>query len=245
MMAVFETIQAASETVAAIIAAKIVPATLELMDNFTINTVENFRKAGLPTDAEALLLIEVDGHPAQVEDEAALVEKICKENGAKSVEVAKDAAQRDKVWQARRDALPALAKLRPTCVLEDATVPRSKIPAMIAALGEISKKYELTIGTFGHAGDGNLHPTILTDKRDKHEWERVEKAIDEIFERALSMGGTLSGEHGIGLAKSKYMAQETSRATLEYSARMKSALDPKGLLNPGKIIGICMTREEA
>ncbi|MGE4503873.1 MAG: FAD-binding oxidoreductase [Desulfovibrionaceae bacterium] len=245
MMAVFETIQAASETVAAIIAAKIVPATLELMDNFTINTVENFRKAGLPTDAEALLLIEVDGHPAQVEDEAALVEKICKEHGATSVEVAKDAAQRDKVWQARRDALPALAKLRPTCVLEDATVPRSKIPAMIAALGEISKKFELTIGTFGHAGDGNLHPTILTDKRDKHEWERVEKAIDEIFERALSMGGTLSGEHGIGLAKSKYMAQETSRATLEYSARMKSALDPKGLLNPGKIIGICMTREEA
>ncbi|MGE4469679.1 MAG: FAD-binding oxidoreductase [Desulfovibrio sp.] len=236
MMAVFPSMNAAADTVAAIIAAKIVPATLELMDNFTIRTVENFRKAGLPTDAEALLLIEVDGHPAQVEEDAAKVEEICKQNKAASVTVAEDAAQRDAVWQARRDALPALANLKPTCVLEDATVPRSKIPAMIDVLGQISKKYDLTIGTFGHAGDGNLHPTILTDKRDKAEWERVEKAIDEIFDKALSMGGTLSGEHGIGMAKSKYMANETTRGTLAYSRRMKSVLDPKGILNPGKII---------
>ena len=108
---------------------------------------------------------------------------------------------------------------------------------MIEALGDISKKFDLTIGTFGHAGDGNLHPTILTDKRDKKEWERVEHAIDEIFERALAMGGTLSGEHGIGLAKSKYLEKETSRATIEYARRMKSVLDPKGILNPGKILG--------
>ena len=238
MMAIFPSMKAASETVAAIIANKIVPATLEMMDNFTIRTVENFRGAGLPVDAAALLLIEVDGHPAQVADEAALVEKICKQNGATELKVAKDAAERDAVWQARRDALPALAKLKPTCVLEDATVPRSKIPAMIEALEEIAKKLDLTIGTFGHAGDGNLHPTILTDKRDKAEWERVEKGIDMIFDRALALGGTLSGEHGIGLAKSKYLEQETSRATLEYSRRMKSVLDPKGILNPGKIIGL-------
>ncbi|WP_207263920.1 FAD-linked oxidase C-terminal domain-containing protein [Desulfovibrio sp. Huiquan2017] len=237
MMAVFPSMKAASETVASIIANKIVPATLEMMDNFTIRTVENFRGAGLPVDAAALLLIEVDGHPAQVEDEAAMVEKICKENGATELTVAKDAAQRDAVWQARRDALPALAKLKPTCVLEDATVPRSKIPAMIEALEEIAKKLDLTIGTFGHAGDGNLHPTILTDKRNKEEWLRVEKGIDMIFDKALSMGGTLSGEHGIGLAKSKYLAQETSKATLAYSRRMKSVLDPKGILNPDKIVG--------
>jgi glycolate oxidase len=236
MMAIFPSMKAASETVAAIIANKIVPATLEMMDNFTIRTVENFRGAGLPVDAAALLLIEVDGHPAQVAEEAAKVEEICKKNGATELKVAKDAAERDAVWQARRDALPALAKLKPTCVLEDATVPRSKIPAMIEALDQISTKYDLTIGTFGHAGDGNLHPTILTDKRDKKEWERVEKAIDEIFDRALAMGGTLSGEHGIGMAKSKYLEQETTKATLEYSRRMKSVLDPKGILNPGKII---------
>ncbi|MBG0789817.1 MAG: FAD-binding protein [Desulfovibrionaceae bacterium] len=236
MMAVFPSMKAASETVAAIIANKIVPATLEMMDNFTIRTVENFRGAGLPTDAAALLLIEVDGHPAQVEDEAAVVERICKENGATELKVAKDAAERNAVWQARRDALPALAKLRPTCVLEDATVPRSKIPAMIEALEDIAQKLDLTIGTFGHAGDGNLHPTILTDKRNKAEWERVEKGIDMIFDRALALGGTLSGEHGIGLAKAKYLEQETSRGTLAYSRRMKSVLDPKGILNPGKIV---------
>ncbi len=235
MLAVYDDVLDASRTVAAIIAAKIVPATLELMDNFTIRTVENFRKAGLPVDAQAMLLIEVDGHPAQVEEEAAKVQKICKEQGAKSVDVAADAVQRDKIWQARRDALPALANLRPTCVLEDATVPRSKIPAMIEAINKISKDFKLTIGTFGHAGDGNLHPTILTDKRDKQEWERVEKAIDAIFDAALGMGGTLSGEHGIGMAKSKYMEQETSRATIEYYRAMKKALDPKGILNPGKI----------
>jgi glycolate oxidase len=208
-----------------------------MMDNFTIRTVDNFRKAGLPTDAAALLLIEVDGHPGQVADEAAQVEVICKKHGARELKVANDASERNTIWQARRDALPALAKLRPTCVLEDATVPRSKIPAMIEALGEISKKYDLTIGTFGHAGDGNLHPTILTDKRDTKEWHRVEKAIEEIFDRALALGGTLSGEHGIGLAKAKFLIKETGQATLDYSARMKAALDPKNILNPKKMVG--------
>ncbi len=237
MMAVFNNVMDASQAVAAIIANQIVPATLELMDNFTIRTVENFRKAGLPVDAGAMLLIEVDGHAAQVEDEAAKVEAICKKHNAQSVRVAKDAAERNAVWQARRDALPALARVRPTTVLEDATVPRSKIPDMMAALDRIAKKYNLTIGTFGHAGDGNLHPTILTDKRDHDEWKRVEEAIDVIFDEALALGGTLSGEHGIGLAKSKYMKNELGVATIEYSRRMKSVLDPKGILNPGKLLG--------
>ena len=235
MLAVFDSIAAASETVAAIIAAKIVPATLEMMDNFTIRTVDNFRHAGLPIDAAALLLIEVDGHPGQVADEAGVVERICREHRAREVKVAGDAAERNTIWQARRDALPALANLKPTCVLEDATVPRSKIPAMIAALDEISKKFQLTIGTFGHAGDGNLHPTILTDKRDKKEWLRVEKAIEEIFNQALALGGTLSGEHGIGLAKAGFLIKETGRATLDFSARLKKALDPKNILNAGKM----------
>ncbi len=237
MMAIFDSITAASETVAAIIAAKIVPATLEMMDNFTIRTVDNFRKAGLPTDAAALLLIEVDGHPGQVADEAARVEEICRRQGAREIKVAHDAGERNTIWQARRDALPALAKLKPTCVLEDATVPRSKIPAMIAALGEISRKFDLTIGTFGHAGDGNLHPTILTDKRDKAEWQRVEHAIEEIFDRALALGGTLSGEHGIGLAKRSFLVKEIGQATLDYTSRMKKALDPKNILNPKKMEG--------
>ncbi|WP_291320165.1 FAD-linked oxidase C-terminal domain-containing protein [Desulfonatronospira sp.] len=237
MMAEFDDVGAASQAVSAIIAAKIVPATLEFMDNFTIKTVENFRGAGLNTEAAALLLLEVDGHPAQVEDDAAQVQEICKQNGARQFTVAQDAKQRDAVWQARRDALPALARVKPTTVLEDATVPRSKIPDMMQALKRIAREYKLTIGTFGHAGDGNLHPTILTDKRDTQEWERVEKAIDEIFDVALDLGGTLSGEHGIGMAKSKFMHQEHGLAAIEYSRRMKSVLDPKDILNPGKMLG--------
>jgi len=237
MVAAFDDLMSACRAVSAMIASKVIPCTLELMDNFTIRAVEGYAKVGLPTEAQALLLIEVDGHPGQVEDEAAQVEKICKEQGVSRLQVAKDAAERDKVWEARRSALSALARLRPTTVLEDATVPRSKIPAMMQAVVDIAKKHNLTIGTFGHAGDGNLHPTILCDRRDKEEFARVEHAIDDIFEAALSMNGTLSGEHGIGLAKAKYMENETNRASVLFSRRIKAAGDPKNLLNPGKILG--------
>jgi len=237
MVAVFDKMDNASETVAAIIANRIIPATLEFLDNFTIRAVEDFSHAGLPVDAAALLLIEVDGHPAQVEEDADKVEALCRKMGATSIRVAQDAAERDKIWEARRSALSALAKLKPTVVLEDATVPRSKIPDMVRAIQDISRQYDIPIGTFGHAGDGNLHPTILTDRRDKAEWQRVESAINAIFDRALSLGGTLSGEHGIGTAKSRFLEQETSKATIVYSRRIKAALDPNNILNPGKIIG--------
>lgn len=237
MIAVFSDMAGASETVAAIIAAHVVPATLEFMDNFTIRAVESYSKVGLPIEAAALLLVEVDGYPAQVEEDADKVETLCRKFGATEIKVAKDAAERDKVWEARRSALSALAKLKPTLVLEDATVPRSKIPEMVRALEAIAKNHQLSIGTFGHAGDGNLHPTILTDKRDKAEWNRVERAIEAIFDKALSLGGTLSGEHGIGTAKSGFMEKETSAATIIYSRRIKAALDPNNILNPGKIIG--------
>ncbi|TYT75730.1 FAD-binding oxidoreductase [Desulfobotulus mexicanus] len=237
MMAVYDSVDKAAETVAAIIAAKIIPCTLEFMDNFTIRTVEDFAKVGLPTEAKALLLIEVDGHPAQVEDEAAEVETICKANGASRIQVAQNAEERNKVWEARRTALSALAKLRPTTVLEDATVPRSRIPDMVRGLDAIAARHKLTIGTFGHAGDGNLHPTILCDKRDREEWHRVEKGVEEIFELALGMGGTLSGEHGIGLAKAGFMEKEIGRGSIEFSRKIKRAVDPKNILNPGKIIG--------
>lgn len=236
MMAVFESMEKASETVAAIIAGRMVPATLEFLDNFTIRAVEDFSKAGLPTDAAAMLLVELDGHAAQVEEDADRVETLCKTMGAASVRVAGDKAERDRVWAARRAALSALAQLKPTVVLEDATVPRSRIPEMVAAIQQIAKRYDITIGTFGHAGDGNLHPTILTDKRDAREWERVEKAIDAIFDDALKMGGTLSGEHGTGTAKSRYLAKETSAGTLLFSSRIKRAMDPNSILNPDKII---------
>jgi glycolate oxidase len=141
--------------------------------------------------------------------------------------------------------LSALAKLKPTLALEDATVPRSKIPEMVGAIEDIGKKYDISIGTFGHAGDGNLHPTILTDRRNKKEWERVEAAIAAIFDKALNLGGTLSGEHGTGIAKSSFLEKETSMATIVFSQRIKAALDPNHILNPGKIIASGPVRTRA
>ena len=237
LLAVFDEMEGASQAVAAIIARHIVPATLEFLDNFTIRAVEEFSHAGLPVDAAAILLIEVDGHAGQVAEESELIEEICRTLGATAIQVAQDDAQRDRVWAARRSALSALAKLKPTVVLEDATVPRSKIPAMVHALQSIAGEFDLAIGTFGHAGDGNLHPTILTDKRDCAEWQRVEAAIEAIFEEALALGGTLSGEHGTGLSKAGFLEKETGRGAIALSQRIKRALDPNRILNPDKIVG--------
>ncbi len=238
LMAVFDDMQNAAEAVAGIIAAHVLPCTLEFLDNNTIVRVDDFTKAGLPRDAAAILLIEVDGHPAQVADDAEAVERVLKENKAVAVHVPKDAAEKFKLWEARRMALPVLARCRPTTVLEDATVPRSQIPAMMKAVNEIAAKYKVEVGTFGHAGDGNLHPTFLCDKRDAEEFKRVEAAIDEMFDTAIRLQGTLSGEHGIGTAKSKWMEKETSRGTILFSQRLRRALDPKGLLNSTKLVGI-------
>ena len=238
LMAVFDDMQNAAEAVAGIIAAHVLPCTLEFLDNNTIVRVDDFTKAGLPRDAAAILLIEVDGHPAQVADDAEAVERVLKENKAVAVHVPKDAAEKFKLWEARRMALPVLARCRPTTVLEDATVPRSQIPAMMKAVNDIAAKDKVEVGTFGHAGDGNLHPTFLCDKRDAEEFKRVEEAIDEMFDTAISLQGTLSGEHGIGTAKAKWMEKETSRGTILFSQRLRRALDPKGLLNSTKLVGI-------
>lgn len=238
LMAVFADMQDAAEAVAGIIAAHILPCTLEFLDNNTIVRVDDFTHAGLPREAGAILLIEVDGHPAQVADDAAAVEKVLKANRATAVHVPKDAEEKNRLWEARRQALPVLARCRPTTVLEDATVPRSQIPAMMKAVNEIAAKHKVEVGTFGHAGDGNLHPTFLCDKRDKEEFSRVEAAVDEMFDVAIRLQGTLSGEHGIGTAKAKWLEKETGRGAIEYSRRLRDALDPKGLLNPTKMVEI-------
>lgn len=237
MMATYDVLEQATETVSAIIANKIVPCTLELLDNFTINAVESFSRVGLPTDAKALLLIEVDGHPGQVEDEADQIQALCHKMGARQIHIAKDEDEKNRIWEARRTALSALARLKPTLILEDATVPRSKIPKMVKGIEDLAKKYDLSIGTFGHAGDGNLHPTILCDKRNPEEWHKVELAVEELFDIALSLDGTLSGEHGIGIAKARFLKNEIGQPSIDFCRKMKLALDPKNLLNPGKIIG--------
>ena len=229
LMAVFADMQDAAEAVAGIIAAHILPCTLEFLDNNTIVRVDDFTHAGLPREAGAILLIEVDGHPAQVADDAAAVEKVLKANHATAVHVPKDAEEKNRLWEARRQALPVLARCRPTTVLEDATVPRSQIPAMMKAVNEIAAKHKVEVGTFGHAGDGN---------RDREEFARVEAAVDEMFDVAIRLQGTLSGEHGIGTAKAKWLEKETGRGAIEFSRRLRRALDPKGLLNPTKMVEI-------
>lgn len=236
VMAVFSHMQNAANAVSDIIASHILPSTLEFLDNATIVHVDDFTHAGLPRDAEAILLIEVDGYPAQIAEESAKIEDLLKKNGAVSIIVPKDAAEKDRLWDARRQALPALARVRPTTVLEDATVPRSKIPTMLAAINEIAARHNVQVGTFGHAGDGNLHPTFLCDKRDAAEFAAMEAAVDEVFDTALKLQGTLSGEHGIGTAKAKWMSRETSKGTIEFSRRLRGALDPKHLFNPTKMV---------
>ena len=236
MMATFQTIEDAGNTVAAIIKAQVIPATLEVLDHKTIEAVEAFAHVGLPTAAEALLLIEVDGMAEPVvEQEAESVIHAVKQNRG-DLRLAKSAAERDQLWSARRAALPALASLNNTVVLEDATVPRSHITGMLLACAEIGRKYNLTLGTFGHAGDGNLHPTILADKHNADEMSRVHRAVEEIFDAALRFGGTLSGEHGIGIAKMKFLGNEIGESGLDLMRSIKDALDPHHLLNPGKLV---------
>jgi len=236
LLATFATMDAAAETVSAIIEARIIPCTLEFLDRRTIRSVEDFAHVGLPWDAEALLLIETDGHPAAVEEEAGELEKRARAHGATSVRRARDASEAERLATARRSAFSALARLRPTTILEDATVPRSELPKMIRSIEEISARHGLEIATFGHFGDGNLHPTILTDERDLEEMKRVEAAMEEIFEAALRLGGTITGEHGVGLAKKRFLKHQLGDASHALLRSIKRTLDPLNILNPGKLV---------
>ena len=214
----------------------------------TVKCVTGYNLAGLITSSEGTLGIfgEITlklvpppkASKAMMAEDRARVEELCRKLGARQIKVAENEAEKAKVWEARRAALSALARLKPTLVLEDATVPWSKIPAMVSAIEELGKKYDMPIGTFGHAGDGNLHPTILTDKRAKAHWSRVEHCIDDLFDTALKLGGTLSGEHGIGIAKSGFLKNEVGQSSIDFSRAMKAAIDPNTILNPGKIIGL-------
>ena len=235
MVATFDAMDAAAQTVSDIIAAQIIPCTLEFLDRTTIHCVEDFAKVGLPLDCEALLLMETDGHPAAVAEEAAKMEELAKANGAMEVRVARDAAEAAQLATARRSAFSALARLAPTTILEDATVPRSELAHMIRFVAEVAKKHELKIGTFGHMGDGNLHPTFLTDERNEAEIHRVHEAFKEIFDEAIRLGGTITGEHGIGLAKKEFLPKFAGAAQMRVMRELRKALDPKGILNPGKM----------
>lgn len=234
LLATYPSMQAAAQTVSDIIAAQIIPCTLEFLDRKTISCVEDFAKVGLP-DCEALLFMETDGHPVVVGEEVEAMERIARACGASDVTRAKDDQHATQLASARRSAFSALARIRPTTILEDATVPRSDLAQMVSFIEATGKKHQLEIATFGHMGDGNLHPTFLTDERDSHEMERVELAMKEIFDFTIALGGTITGEHGVGLAKRKFLPTQFDAGSFELLKTIKRALDPHNRLNPGKI----------
>lgn len=235
MLALYDRMEDAANTVSAIIAARIIPCTLEFLDHTTINCVEDYAKIGLPRDCAALLLMETDGHPAAVADEADRMRDLAQQHHAREVRVAADDAEAARLATARRSAFAALARVRPTTILEDVTVPRDKLAEMVEFIAATAAQRGLRVGTFGHMGDGNLHPTFLTDERDAAEMAKVHEALEAIVDRTLALGGTITGEHGVGLAKKAWLRKQVGDASHDLMRTLKRALDPKNLLNPGKI----------
>jgi glycolate oxidase len=234
-MVLFDEIVDSGRAITKVLRSGIMPSKMEIMDQHSIIAVEEYASLGLPTDVEAILLIELDGHPIALEEEMERVAEACMMVNARHVQVAKDDEEAEQLWQARKLVSPAIVKIKPTKISEDATVPRSKIPEMFQRLKEIREKYNVHLVVFGHAGDGNLHPNIIADQRDEEEMHRVEQAVEEIFETAVELGGTLSGEHGIGLMKAPFMEMELGKDGLHMMKLIKDAWDPQNILNPGKI----------
>jgi glycolate oxidase len=233
----FPTLDDASRSVHAVLTRGLVPATLELLDETAIECIEEAMQLGLPLDVEAILLIESDGADGEsVGREIDAIADICLQTGASRVDMARSQEERDELWRARRSVSPSLARKAPNKLGEDITVPRSAIPEAVRRIKAISAKYGLPIVIFGHAGDGNLHPNILFDRRDPAQWEKVEQMVKEIFRVALDLGGTLSGEHGIGTFKLPYMHEALGQASINIQWRVKQALDPQNILNPGKVL---------
>ena len=238
LLALYDSMQAAAETISAIIAAKIIPCTLEFLDHATVKCVEDFAKIGLPLDVEAVVLMETDGHPAVVEEEAERMSQLAREHGAREVKQAANEQEGAQLASARRSAFSALARVRPTTILEDVTVPRDQLAPMVAFIDDCARRHRLQVGTFGHLGDGNLHPTFLTNERDTEEMHRVEEALIEIVDETLRRGGTITGEHGVGLAKKAFLRQQLGEGSYALMRQIKRALDPEALLNPGKIFDL-------
>ena len=236
MLAIFKSLEDAGQTVSDIIGEGIIPATLEIMDNLVIRAVEESVHAGYPMDAEAVLIIELDGLTDGMDEQAQKILEICQKNGVVSTRRAKDAGERAELWAGRRGAFGAVARLRPSYLVCDGTVPRTHLPKALAAVKSVAEKYGLSIGNVFHAGDGNLHPLILFNDRDPGELERVHKAGSEILKVCAELGGTISGEHGIGTEKLREMPLVFRESDLDVMRKIKGAIDPRGLCNPGKLI---------
>jgi len=234
LMAVFPEVEAASVTVAKIMASRVTPSTLEFMDRSAIRCVEEYLQPGLSGEAAALLLIEVDGDEVSVDRQATVIQEVCESNGALYVKKAGDESEAESLWKARHSLSPALMKIRPLKINEDVVVPRMKIPELVMGIEKIAAERNINIVGFGHAGDGNIHANILVDPADKDEMAQVDGALKDLFELVVSLDGSISGEHGIGIAKGPYMGMEIGAKSMELMKRIKRAFDPNNILNPHK-----------
>lgn len=236
MLAIYDTIEDAGNTVSAIISEGIVPATLEMMDNLVLQAVEASVHAGYPLDAAAVLIIELDGMADGMERQARKIEEICGRHHVRQIRLAKSEAERAELWAGRKGAFGAVARLRPSYLVCDGTVPRTRLPEVLSKVVAIGKAYDLPIGNVFHAGDGNLHPLILFDERDEAMLVKVHQAAREILKVCADVGGTISGEHGIGVEKLKELSFIFSESDIGFMRKVKKAMDPEGLWNPGKLL---------
>lgn len=236
LLATFDSIELAGEAVSKIIFSKIIPRTIELMDRFSIDAVENYKPTGLPSQCDGLLLIELDGYPSTIKREAEKIVDICRSLGGE-VALAEDNIAREKLWEARRAISPALYHIKPTKLNEDIVVPRSRISDMLRELQRMSEESGIRIASFGHAGDGNIHVNIMVDINNKEEFAKGKELQRKIFETTLRLGGSISGEHGIGITKTPYLGMEIKERELQLMKGIKRLFDPKGIFNPGKIFG--------
>ncbi len=235
MVAFFPDIQSAVKTVTVITKNKIIPTILELLDHLCLACIKQELAIEIPQNASAMLLIEVDGDPATIENQSRIIQHLCNLTGCITFELATEEKDMERLWEARRNVSPSLYRLKPHKISEDIVIPRSKMPSFIQFLTSLGQEFDLPIPTFGHAGDGNLHVNIMHDKTDPVQQNKALLMVEKIFEKVLELGGTITGEHGIGITKKPYLGMEIPRPGLELMARIKKAFDPAGILNPGKI----------
>ena len=234
LMVFFKELEKSGVAVTQIITAGIIPRTLEFLDRETIMAIENYKPIGLPGDIDAMLLIELDGHPSVITRDAEKISEICGHLDGE-VTMAENEAAREKLWEARRAVSPALFHISPTKINEDIVVPRNRLPEMLRILRGLSESTGIRIVNFGHAGDGNIHVNLMVDRNNREEYEKARKLVGDIFRATLELGGTISGEHGVGLTKKEYITMEIQPYELELMKKIKAVFDPKNILNPGKI----------
>ncbi|MGQ9603821.1 MAG: FAD-binding oxidoreductase [bacterium] len=236
MLVFFNSTSSAAEAVSGILESGVMPSAIELMDRSTLNCITQYIEVELPSGTGCALIVEIDGTSRSELDYMKMVKDVVGRHEPIDMRVATDSLERERLWQMRRSVSPSLARIAPSKLNEDVCVPRSKLPKLVEIMERLSKKYKLMIPTFGHAGDGNLHVNVMFDKRNPDQLRRAEAVVEELFSAVIEMGGSISGEHGIGIAKQQFLKKQVGEQGLNYLRAIRQAFDPRGFINPGKVI---------